>query len=313
MARQLRLEYAGALYHVTARGNGRQDIYLNDKDRRRFLELLGEEVGQQHWRCYAYCLMGDHYHLLLETPEGHLSRGMRRLNGRYTQEFNRRHQRVGHVLQGRYKSILVEKEAYLLELCRYIVLNPVRARMVRQVQDWTWSSYRATVGRERGPEWLDVRGVHRFFHRTTGEAQHRYHQFVREGVAAPAPWAEVRGQIFLGRAPFLKKMANLVRRQSLTNVPHGQTHPTRLTGEEVLARVGRVYSLKPEALLTRAHAEAYQCAAWLLRRGANEPLGKVASRFGVSPSRISHIQRRLETQGLSRRQIQAKKQCEVKQ
>jgi len=313
MARQLRLEYEGALYHVTARGNGRQDIYLDDTDRRRFLELLGDEVEQQHWRCYAYCLMGNHYHLLLETPEGNLSCGMRRLNGRYTQELNRRHQRVGHVLQGRFKSILVEKEGYLLELCRYIVLNPVRARVVRQVQDWRWSSYGARVGRESGPGWLDVGGVHRLFHRTKGEAQQRYLQFVREGVDAPSPWAEVRGQIFLGREPFLKTMAELVKRHSLRNVPRVQSQPTRLTGEEVLARVGRVYGLTREELFTRAHAEAYQCAAWLLRRGANEPLGKVAGRFGVSPSRISHIQRMLETRGLSRLQIQAKKQCEVKQ
>ncbi len=313
MARQLRLAYAGALYHVTARGNGRQAIYLDDADRHRFLDLLGEEVAQQHWRCYAYCLMGNHYHLLLETPEGDLSGGMRRLNGRYTQGFNRRHHRVGHVLQGRFKSILVEKDAYLLELCRYIVLNPVRAQVVRKVQDWRWSSYRATAGRVIGPRWLDVAGVHRLFHRTTAEAQQRYHQFVREGMDAPSPWAQVRGQVFLGRESFLKQMAKLVKTQSLKNVPRVQTQPTRLTGEEVLARVGRVYALTPEELLTRAHAEAYQCAAWLLRRVANEPLGRVALRFGVSASRISHIQRALETNRLSRRQAQAQKWCQVKQ
>ncbi len=313
MARQLRLAYAGALYHVTARGNGRQAIYLDDADRTRFLELLGDEVAQQHWRCYAYCLMGNHYHLLLETPEGDLSQGMRRLNGRYTQGFNRRHQRVGHLLQGRFKSILVEKEAYLLELCRYIVLNPVRAQLVRTVHAWKWSSYRATVGRAVEPRWLDVAGVHRLFHRTEAGAQSRYQQFVREGVEAPSPWAQVRGQIFLGREPFLKKMASLVKTQSLMNVPRVQTDPTRLTGEEVLVRVGQVYALAPQDLLARVDSEAYQCAAWLLRRVANEPLGKVAGRFGVSPSRISHIQRALESQGLGWRQGQAMKRCKVKQ
>ena len=156
MARQLRLEYEGALYHVTARGNGRQAIYLDDTDRRRFLDLLGQEIEQQQWRCYAYCLMDNHYHLLLETPEGNLSRGMRRLNGTYTQAFNRRHERVGHVLQGRFTSILVDKDAYLLELCRYIVLNPVRAKLVRTVHAWPWSSYRATAGRASIPPWLAV-------------------------------------------------------------------------------------------------------------------------------------------------------------
>lgn len=179
--------------------------------------------------------------------------------------------------------------------CRYIVLNPVRAQMVRQDQDWGWSRYRATVGRGRGPSWLAVGLVHRLFHRTPVEAQQRYHQFVEEGVAAPSPWAEVRGQIFLGREPFLKTMAKLGKKHSLANMPHLQRQPTCLSGEDVLARAGRVSSLKPTELLTRAHSETYQCAAWLLRRAANEPLSLVAGRFGVSPSRISHIQRRLET------------------
>ena len=130
MARPLRLEFAGALYHVTSRGDHREKIYLDDQDRRTFLDLLGKEIFQQHWICYAYCLMDNHYHVLIETPEPNLVRGMRRLNGVYTQSFNRRHGRVGHVFQGRYKAILVDKENYLLELCRYIVLNPVRAKIV---------------------------------------------------------------------------------------------------------------------------------------------------------------------------------------
>ncbi len=144
MTRPLRLEFPGALYHVTARGNARQEIYLCDEDRERFVQLLAEEVKQQGWICYAYCLMDNHYHLLFETPSANLCKGMQRFNGRYTQYFNRFHQRVGHVFQGRYKSILVEKEVYLLELCRYVVLNPVRAKMVAAPGDWIWSSYMAT-------------------------------------------------------------------------------------------------------------------------------------------------------------------------
>ena len=124
MARPLRLEFAGALYHLTSRGDHRENIFLDDTDRRIFLQLLGKEILQQHWLCYAYCLMDNHYHVLIETPEPNLVRGMRRLNGVYTQSFNRRHGRVGHVFQGRYKAILVDKENYLLELCRYIVAEP---------------------------------------------------------------------------------------------------------------------------------------------------------------------------------------------
>ncbi len=131
MARPLRIEYPGALYHITARGNAREPIFKDDTDRRAFLEILGNVIERHQWRCHAYCLMGNHYHLLIETPKANLSPGMRQLNGIYTQAFNRRHARVGHVLQGRFKAILVDKDSYLLELCRYIVLNPVRANMVK--------------------------------------------------------------------------------------------------------------------------------------------------------------------------------------
>lgn len=207
----------------------------------------------------------------------------------------------------------MEKEAYLLELCRHIVLNPVRAQLVRRVHDWRWSSYRTTAGQEDGPEWLNGSAVLRLFHPTKHEAQQEYHQFVREGVDESSPWEEVRGQIFLGKEPFLNKMANRVKKQSLTNVPLIQRQPTRLAGEEVLARIGQVYGLTSQEVLTRAHAEGYQCAAWLLRRAANERLSQVASRFGVSPSRISHIQREIEARDLSRLQVLAKKQWQVKQ
>lgn len=138
MARPLRIEYAGALYHVTSRGNAQEAIYREDKDRRDYYSVVAEVCERFNWVIHAYCLMDNHYHLLVETPEGNLSKGMRHLNGVYTQRFNQNHARVGHVFQGRYKAILVQKESYLLELARYIVLNPVRARMVRSAKDWPW-------------------------------------------------------------------------------------------------------------------------------------------------------------------------------
>ena len=146
MARPLRVEFPGALYHLTARGNARGAIFLDDEDRQGFLSVLGSVIDRFGWICHAYCLMGNHYHLMVETPSANLSKGARQLNGVYTQRFNRRHRRVGHLLQGRYKAILVERDSYLLELCRYIVLNPVRAGTVRRAGDYRWSSYRATAG-----------------------------------------------------------------------------------------------------------------------------------------------------------------------
>ena len=131
MSRPLRIEFAGGLYHVTSRGDGREAIFLTEEDKRLFLSVLSEVVRDFNWAVHAYCLMDNHYHFLIETPDGNLSKGMRQLNGVYTQRFNRQHGRVGHVFQGRYKAIIVQKESYLLELARYVVLKPVRARMVR--------------------------------------------------------------------------------------------------------------------------------------------------------------------------------------
>ena len=154
MARPLRIQYPGALYHVTSRGNARASIYADDGDRRRFLDVLGEVVESYRWCCQAYCLMPNHYHLVVETPQANLSRGMRHLNGLYTQRYNRHRSRVGHVFQGRFKGILVERESHLLELVRYVVLNPVRAGIVEAAENYAWSSLRATLRLAPAPSWL---------------------------------------------------------------------------------------------------------------------------------------------------------------
>jgi putative transposase len=156
MARPLRLEFPGAIYHVTSRGNALLPIFEVKQDRQSFLALLQEVVKRFNWLCHAYCLMDNHYHVLVGTVDGNLSMGMRHLNGVYTQRFNRHHNRVGHVFQGRYKSILVDRDSYLLELCRYVVLNPVRAKMVREPGKYPWSSYRPTAGLVKRPSLLTL-------------------------------------------------------------------------------------------------------------------------------------------------------------
>jgi len=156
MARPLRIEFEGAVYHITTRGNARSSIFFTDSDRHAFVEILAEAVDRYNWLCHAYCLMTNHYHLLIETPERSLSRGMRHLNGVYTQCMNRRHKRTGHMFQGRFKSILIQKESHLLEVARYVVLNPVRADMVARPGDWPWSSYAATAGQGPIPHFLTV-------------------------------------------------------------------------------------------------------------------------------------------------------------
>ena len=230
MSRPLRLEFAGALYHVTSRGDRRGAIYESDDDRQAFLTLLDEVCESYNWACHAYCLMDNHYHLLIETPDANLSRGMRQLNGVYSQQFNRVHGRVGHVFQGRYKAILVEKERYLLELARYIVLNPVRARMVRCAGDWPWSSYRATAGEGDPLACLTTDWLLAAFGNYRGEAIERYKHFVAQGKHQPSPWTALTNQVFLGSGPFVEKMQGLVDRDKpLSEVPTTQRRPVAKT------------------------------------------------------------------------------------
>ncbi len=223
MARPLRLELSGGIYHVTSRGDGREDIYLSDADRVAWLAVFAEVCARYNWVCHAWCQMTNHYHILIETPEANLAQGMRQLNGVYTQRFNRAHARVGHVFQGRYKAILVERDSYLLELARYVVLNPLRARMVAQLEDWQWSSYLATCGQVAGDGWLQTDWVLGQFGLDRVRAIASYVQFVHEGERLPSVWAQLQGQIYLGSADFVHNMQAQVDKQpSLAEIPRAQ-------------------------------------------------------------------------------------------
>ncbi|MDD5219805.1 MAG: transposase [Candidatus Bipolaricaulis sp.] len=237
MARPLRLEYEGAFYHVTSRGNAREAIFLVDPDRDLFLEVLADTAKRFGWICHAYCLMTNHYHLLVETPEANLSRGMRHLNGVYTQAFNRRHMRVGHVLQGRFKAIVVEKESHLLELARYVVLNPVRAKAARSVRDWPWSSYRATAGIAEVPGFLTVDWILAQFGRERKRARDSYRDFVKAGRGAEV-WGELRGGILLGGDEFVEKLKPLLSDfASLKELPRRERLTARPSLPKLLAKV----------------------------------------------------------------------------
>ncbi len=218
MARPLRLEFPGTVYHVTSRGNARAAIFDGDRDRKMFLKVLGETVNRFNWLCHAYCLMGNHYHLLIETPEGNLSAGMRHVNGVYTQSFNRVHGRDGHVFKGRFKAILVEKESHLLEVCRYVVLNPVRARVVERPEQYIWSSFLATMGRGPRPDFLTTDWVLGNFAASLSEGRRRYRRFVNDGMGkSESPWEKLAGQIVLGTEAFVQLAQDLLGER--TNVP----------------------------------------------------------------------------------------------
>ncbi|MCE5204037.1 MAG: transposase [Actinomycetia bacterium] len=246
MARPLRIEYPGALYHVTCRGNARGKMFLVDPDRELFLQVLAQVVERFNWLCHAYCQMTNHYHLLIETIDPTLSRGMRQLNGVYTQEFNRRHRRTGHVFQGRFKAILVERDSYLLELARYVVLNPVRAKMVRRAQDWPWSSYRATAGLEESPKFLSTDWILEQLGPSRSKAEKAYRKFVSEGRGVSV-WEDLRGQIYLGSDQFIEQHAPV--NSDTLEIPRAQ----RTAGRPPLASI--VYDSQDVAGVARAYLE----------------------------------------------------------
>ncbi|OPY91708.1 MAG: Transposase IS200 like protein [Syntrophus sp. PtaU1.Bin208] len=258
MARPLRIEYPGALYHVTSRGNARQNIYLDDHDCRVFLDILGLVVQRFRWLCHAYCLMPNHYHLLIETPEGNLSRGMRQLNGIYTQKFNWKRSRSGHLLQGRYKAILVDKDEYLLELSRYLMLNPVRVGIAEFPEAYAWSSYRATLGKGTAPEFLTTDWLLARFGNQQGKARRRFADFVRAGMKRKvSPWSDLKGQIYLGDVTFVE---NLLREYSgrsgkLQEVPKEQRYAGRQSLEELFEGSARTGKGMRNRAIYRAHVE----------------------------------------------------------
>jgi putative transposase len=174
MPRKPRLEVAGGIHHVFARGNRRHDIYLDDADYRRYLASLGWVTRWKRWRCLAYCLMPNHVHLLLETPQANLAAGMQYLHGSYASEFNERHGRCGHVFQGRYGSVLMETDEQLWHVAGYIALNPVRAGLCGRPEEWPWSSHAATVGGGGPHAWLDDRRLLSHFEGLGGDARRRY-------------------------------------------------------------------------------------------------------------------------------------------
>jgi len=279
MARPLRLEYEGALYHVTSRGNAREAIFRGDPDRELFLEVLADAVERFGWICHAYCLMTNHYHLLIETPEANLSRGMRHLNGVYTQAFNRRHLRAGHVLQGRFKSIVVEKESQLLGLARYVVLNPVRAGAARSVRDWPWSSYRATAGMEEAPGFLTVDWILGQFHRDRSDAVKLYRAFVKAGREIEV-WDGLRGGVLLGSDEFVNELKPLLSDfAALKEVPRRERLATRPSLDALFAEVRDKLDRDK-----RIH-EALRVHGYTLQ--------EIADRLGLHYSTVSRIAKRV--------------------
>nr|ACN58867.1 hypothetical protein AKSOIL_0252 [uncultured bacterium BLR13] len=280
MVRPLRLEFPGALYHVTCRGNRREHIFRDRIDRLAWLEETERVCGRFHFLIHAFCQMTNHFHMLIETPEGNLGQGMRQLNSAYSQYYNRRHDLVGHVMQGRYQAILVQKESYLRELARYIVLNPVRAGVVDAPGDWEWSSYLFMLGEKPAPSWLMSDWLLACFGQDQVAAQGAYQRFVMAGIDEESPLKKVCFRCILGDDAFIAQ--------------HRISPGELISGE--IARVQRralAMSLNEYALKFArrevAMAEAYRSMAF--------SMSQIATHFGVSVKTVSRAVAAFESNG----------------
>jgi REP element-mobilizing transposase RayT len=270
MTRPLRLEFPGALYHVTARGDRKNAIYCDDIDRMAWLRILARVCERHNFLVHSFCQMNNHYHILIETREANLSHGMRQLNGTYTQHFNRRHDLVGHLFQGRYKAILVQKESYLLEVARYVVLNPVRAKLVCLPDEWQWSSYRYFMRQHSVPDWLHTDWLLKQFGTSRPAALLAFRDFVLAGLEAGSPLNKIRHQLLLGDEAFVSSHQSLQQSERLTERARVQRRASALS----LAEYQERYANRNDAM-----AHAYRSTAF--------SMVQIAAHFKVSYRTVS--------------------------
>jgi REP-associated tyrosine transposase len=293
MARPLRLEFPGALFHVIARGDAKQRIFFDDRDRAFFIDLLGECVTRFAWILTAYSVMPNHFHLLVQITNETLSKGMQWLNTSYAVAFNQRHRRVGHVLQGRFKSPLVEKETYLLELVRYIVLNPVRANIVTRPEEDCWTSYRATIGLACAPDWLAVDDVLLPFGRDRDLARSALRDFVNAAIGIDSGfWRALSRKAYLGSEPWLEEIRERVELR-----PRSIEHPFKQRIVEppsmsrVISAVADSCGVDETGIRCGGNRTARMIAAWVAWKNSHMTITKIAEELRLSRSRVSQLLR----------------------
>ena len=301
MARPLRIQFPGAVYHVISRGNERKPIVRDDADREKRLDWLRRTVETYGWHLHAFTLMTNHEHLFVQTPEANLSAGMQYLNGSYTSYFNRRHRRAGHLFQGRFKGHLVEEEGYYLEISRYIHLNSVRARMVARPEDYPWSSYLGYIRARALVPWVRYENVLREFGRDLSRARRAYGRFVRAGIELrpPSPFRAAVSGLVLGSEKFVARIRELVDERPVeSEVPEAKRIRSRPSLERILEAVADHFGCDGSRWTAgRRNDDASRAtAAFLARVRFGYPAKAVAAALGYrDASGVSHAIRRMES------------------
>ncbi len=288
MARPLRITYPGAFYHITSRGNERKQIFKSLADKEKFLIYLESATRRYDAIIHVYCLMGNHYHLLLETPSGNLSQIMRHINGAYTTYFNTKRQRAGHLLQGRFKAILIDMDEYSTELSRYIHLNPIRAKMVDKLQDYRWSSYLDYIGNRKPPAWLERDFILGYFGKRPSIAEKNYRGFIdaKLGKKYKSPLTEVVGSAVLGSADFVKEIKKrfIEGKKANRDLPAIRALSSKPTITDIIKEVESAFNQQP--------AQVKNVSLYLCHRHTASSLKQIGRHFNIGESAVSQASRR---------------------
>ncbi|HTP05607.1 MAG TPA: transposase [Nitrospirota bacterium] len=314
MARPLRIEYSGAFYHVMHRGNAGSDLFKSERDRGKLLEYFSKAVARYEIKIHTYCLMTNHYHLLIETPHANLSQAIKWINVSYAAYFNRKRRRSGHLFQGRFKAVLVDADEYLKHLSRYIHLNPVRAGMVEHCKDYAWSSYPVFSGYNKLPEWLETHWLLSLFGKNQDQAKKRYRDFVEsvQNQEIENPSKDIVSGVILGGVDFVNwvKQEFLSKRSDIKEIPQLRSLKPRLTPEDLISVVCEEFDCGRETILRKGKKKnlARDLAIYLSREVTGES-GVALGRYfgGISGAGIlvrhNHIANRIETDRRLKRRV----------
>lgn len=305
MARPLRIEYEGAFYHITSRGNEGKRIFKSNPDRRRFLRYLQDAHRRFKVIIHVWCLMDNHYHLLLETPLANLARSMQMINSSYTTYYNNRRKRIGHLFQGRYKAILIDKDAYARELSRYIHLNPVRAKITTIPERYAWSSYRHYIYPGKYPQYIKIKFILGYFSKQEEEARKKYKEFVEEGLGKKGtnPFKGITAGCILGNTSFVQEIKDkyLGSKKSQRDLPSlRELNKDIISAEEIVEFVGREKNI--------GEKESLKIKVYLLRKYTAETLEEISARLErrISAAGVSQSFLRLKNNSLENRKLNEK-------
>ena len=295
MARPLRLSFENAVYHITSRGNRREQIFYNDEDRKRFLEKINETCLKYSFICFAYCLMDNHYHLFLQTLLPNLSEGMHYLNTSYTNWFKARHKIVGVVFQGRYKSLIVDENSYGVYLSAYIHLNPYRAGIVKDLREYLWSSYLDYVDGEKTSVRLDTSLILKHFDNDLETARRKYEAYVIENHMMENPLKDSYKGIVLGGNAFIQSIKERVGKiGNKREVPETKSL-TAYTTEEIIQKVMAEFSISREEIFNKKRGNFFrQMTLYLLKQGTLMSLKEIGELFQMDYAAVSQACKRYE-------------------